>query len=187
MSRVMRSLFGQVVAALVIGILLGWFVPGFAIQLKPLGDGFIKLIKMAIAPLVFGVVVHGIVGAGDLRKVGRVGLKAIIYFEILTTIALALGVLLAYLVEPGVGMNIDPKALDASALSAYSSHVAEVTNGVDVIMRIIPTTVFGAFSEGNILQVLLWAILFGVGLRCSESAARRSPMSSRRRSTSSSR
>jgi aerobic C4-dicarboxylate transport protein len=164
MRGFMRSLFGQVVAALILGILLGWLLPDFAVQLKPLGDGFIKLIKMAIAPLVFGVVVHGIVGAGDLRKVGRVGVKAIIYFEILTTVALTLGVLLAYFVKPGVGMNIDPKALDVSALSAYTSHVAEVTNGIDVVMRIIPTTVFGAFSEGNILQVLLWAILFGVGL-----------------------
>ena len=164
MRRIYGSLFGQVCIALVLGIVIGVAWPGFAVSLKPLGDGFIKLIKMAIAPLVFGVVVHGIVGAGDLRKVGRVGVKAIVYFEVLTTVALALGVLLAYLVQPGVGMNIDPKALDPTSLSAYTQHVAEVTNGVDVIMRIIPTTVFGAFSEGNILQVLLFAILFGVGL-----------------------
>ena len=162
--RFLRSLFGQVVVALVLGILLGWLYPGFAIALKPLGDGFIKLIKMAIAPLVFGVVVHDIVGAGDLRKVGRVGVKAIVYFEALTSVALALGVIIAYAVQPGAGMNIDPKALDASSLAAYTQHVAEVTNGVDVVMRIIPTTVFGAFSDGNIFQVLLFAILFGVGL-----------------------
>jgi aerobic C4-dicarboxylate transport protein len=164
MRKVYGSLFGQVCIALVLGIVIGVVWPGFAVALKPLGDGFIKLIKMAIAPLVFGVVIHGIVGAGDLRKVGRVGVKAILYFEILTTVALALGVLLAYLVRPGVGMNIDPRALDPSALLAYTSHVAEVTNGVDVVMRIIPTTVFGAFSDGNILQVLLFAILFGIGL-----------------------
>ncbi len=164
MRGFMRSLFGQVVAALVLGILLGWLYPGFAVALKPLGDGFIKLIKMVIAPLVFGVVVHGIVGAGDLRKVGRVGVKALIYFEVLTTVALALGVLLAYVVEPGVGMNIDPKALDPSALSAYTSHVAQVTNEVDVVMRIIPNTLVDAFAQGDILQVLLVAILFGVGL-----------------------
>src|SRR6516162_1418639 len=96
-----KSLFGQVVVALVLGIVLGIAWPDFAVSLKPLGDGFIKLIKMVIAPLVFGVVVHGIVGAGDLRKVGRVGLKAVVYFEVLTTIALITGVLLAYIVEPG--------------------------------------------------------------------------------------
>ena len=164
MRKVYASLFGQVCIALVLGVVVGVVWPGFAVALKPLGDGFIKLIKMAIAPLVFGVVIHGIVGAGDLRKVGRVGVKAIVYFEVLTTVALALGVLLAHLAQPGVGMNIDPKALDASTLSAYTSHVAEVTNGVDVLMRIIPTTVFGAFSDGNILQVLLFAIMFGVAL-----------------------
>ena len=164
MRGFIRSLFGQVVVALIIGILLGWLYPAVAVALKPLGDGFIKLIKMVIAPLVFGVVVHGIVGAGDLRKVGRVGLKAIIYFEVLTTIALLMGVVLAYVVEPGVGMNIDVKSLDASAMSAYTSHVAQVTNEVDVLMRIIPTTVVDAFAQGDILQVLLFAILFGVGL-----------------------
>jgi aerobic C4-dicarboxylate transport protein len=164
MRGFVRSLFGQVVIALIVGILLGWQYPGVAVALKPLGDGFIKLIKMLIAPLVFGVVVHGIVGAGDLRKAGRVGLKAIIYFEVLTTIALVTGVVLAYVVRPGVGMNIDVKTLDASALSAYTSHIAQVTNEVDVLMRIIPTTVVDAFAQGDILQVLLFAILFGVGL-----------------------
>ena len=164
MRGFVRSLFGQVVIALIVGILLGWQYPGVAVALKPLGDAFIKLIKMLIAPLVFGVVVHGIVGAGDLRKVGRVGLKAVIYFEILTTIALVTGVVLAYVVKPGVGMNVDVTSLDASALSAYTSHIAQVTNEVDVLMRIIPTTVVDAFAQGDILQVLLFAILFGVGL-----------------------
>jgi aerobic C4-dicarboxylate transport protein len=164
MRRFVGSLFGQVVIALIVGILLGWKYPAIAVALKPLGDAFIKLIKMLIAPLVFGVVVHGIVGVGDLRKVGRVGLKAVIYFEVLTTIALLTGVVLAYVVEPGVGMNIDVKSLDASALSAYTSHIAQVTNEVDVFMRIFPTTVVDAFAQGDILQVLLFAILFGVGL-----------------------
>ncbi len=159
-----KSLFGQVVVALVLGIVIGMAWPGFAVTLKPLGDGFIKLIRMTIAPLVFGVVVHGIVGAGDLKKVGRVGLKAILYFEAMTTVALALGVVLAYVVKPGVGMNIDPKSLDASSLAVYTSHVGQVTNGVDVVMRIIPTTIFDAFSSGDVLQVLLFAILFGAGL-----------------------
>ena len=107
MKRLYGSRFGQVVAALMIGILVGRLWPDFAVTLKPLGDVFIKLIKMVVAPLVFGVVVHGIVGAGDLRKVGRVGLKSLIYFEVVTTIALALGLVLAYVFAPGHGMNVD--------------------------------------------------------------------------------
>ena len=131
MPNFLKSLFGQVVVALVLGVVIGVIWPDFAVQLKPLGDGFIKFIKMAIGPLVFGVVVHGIVGAGDLKKVGRVGLKALIYFEAVTTLALLLGVVLAYTFGPGVGMNIDPKALDAKALGSYTEHVREVTNTVD--------------------------------------------------------
>jgi aerobic C4-dicarboxylate transport protein len=164
MPSFLKSLFGQVVVALVLGVLIGVLWPDFAVKLKPLGDGFIKFIRMVIAPLVFGVVVHGIVGAGDLRKVGRVGLKALIYFEVLTTIALVLGVLLAYAFGPGVGMNIDPNTLDAKALSSYTEHVKEVTNTTDFLLRIIPTTVFDAFTKGDILQVLVIAILFGAGL-----------------------
>src|SRR5690606_11163807 len=118
MLRFARSLFGQVVIALVIGVVLGLAAPDFAIQLKPLGDGFIKLIKMIIPVLVFCVVVHGIAGAGDLRRVGRVGVKALIYFEVLTTIALTLGLLLGWWFQPGVGMNVDPNTLDASAMNA---------------------------------------------------------------------
>jgi aerobic C4-dicarboxylate transport protein len=159
-----KSLFGQVVVALVLGVVIGIAWPSFAVSLKPLGDGFIKLIKMVIAPLVFGVVVHGIVGAGDLRKVGRVGLKAIVYFEIITTIALALGVALAYLFAPGVGMNIDPNSLDAKAMASYTQHVGQVTSTVDFLLKIIPTTLVDAFSKGDILQVLLIAILCGAGL-----------------------
>lgn len=164
MSRFLRSLFGQVVAALLLGILVGIVWPGFASQLKPLGDGFIKLIKMVIAPLVFGVVVHGVVGAGDLKKVGRVGVKAIVYFEVVTTIALCLGLIMAHLFQPGAGMNIDPANLDAKALSSYKEHVHEVTGTIDFLMRIIPSTVTDAFTKGDILQVLLFAILFGAGL-----------------------
>src|SRR5438132_8952928 len=122
MRKFLKSLFGQVVVALILGILLGWLYPAFAVALKPLGDGFIELIKMVIAPLVFGVVVHGMVGAGDLRKVGRVGVKAIVYFEGVTTIALVLGIVLAYVFEPGVGMNIDPSSLDPKAMASYTQH-----------------------------------------------------------------
>src|SRR6266699_7011592 len=148
-----RSLFGQVVVALVLGVVIGMAWPDFAVSLKPLGDGFIKLIKMVIAPLVFGVVVHGMVGAGDLRKVGRVGVKAIVYFEGVTTIALVLGIVLAYVFEPGVGMNIDPSSLDPKAMASYTQHVGQVTGTVDFLLRIIPTTIVDAFAKGDILQM----------------------------------
>jgi aerobic C4-dicarboxylate transport protein len=164
MRRFFASLFGQVVAALALGVLLGMVWPDFAVALKALGDGFIKLIKMAIAPLVFGVVVHGIVGAGDLRKVGRVGLKSLIYFEAVTTLALILGIVLAYVFEPGRGMNVDPNTLDAKALASYTDRVGQVTGTTDFLMKLIPTTVVDAFAKGDILQVLLIAILFGSGL-----------------------
>ncbi len=166
MLRFARSLFGQVVIALVIGVVLGLAAPDFAIQLKPLGDGFIKLIKMIIPVLVFCVVVHGIAGAGDLRRVGRVGVKALIYFEVLTTLALALGLVLAFVFKPGGGMNVDPGLLDASAMSAYASNADKLTSGgtVEFLMKLIPTTVVNAFATGDVLQVLLFAVLFGCAL-----------------------
>lgn len=164
MKRFVSSLFGQVVAALILGVVLGVVWPNFAIALKPLGDVFIKLIKMAIAPLVFGVVVHGIVGAGDLRKVGRVGLKSLIYFEAVTTIALVLGLVLAYVFAPGHGMNVDVSTLDAKSIASYTDRVGQVTGTVDFLMKLVPTTVVDAFAKGDILQVLIFAILFGAGL-----------------------
>ncbi|MDK8873866.1 MULTISPECIES: C4-dicarboxylate transporter DctA [Paracoccus] len=161
-----RSLFGQVCVALVLGVIAGFFAPEFAAKMKPLGDGFIKLIKMLIPVIVFCVVVHGIAGAGDLKKVGKVGVRAIIYFEIITTIALALGIAVAYLFGPGHGMNIDVSQLDASALSAYVERADQVTSGgtVDFLMKLIPTTMISGFAQGDILQVLLVAILFGCAL-----------------------
>lgn len=164
MKRLFGSLFGQIVAALMIGILVGRLWPDFAVTLKPLGDVFIKLIKMVVAPLVFGVVVHGIVGAGDLRKVGRVGLKSLIYFEVVTTIALTLGLVLAYVVAPGHGMNVDLATLDAKSLASYTDRVNQVTGTVDFLMKLVPTTFVDAFAKGDILQVLLLALLFGSGL-----------------------
>jgi aerobic C4-dicarboxylate transport protein len=164
LRKFLKSLFGQVVLALLVGIIVGVRWPAFASEMKPLGDAFIKLIRMVIAPLVFGVVVNGIVGAGDLKKVGRVGLKAVIYFEAVTTVALLLGVVLAYVFQPGVGMNINAATLDGSALQSYTAHTAEVTSVVGFLMRIIPTTIFDAFAKGDVLQVLVIAILFGAGL-----------------------
>jgi aerobic C4-dicarboxylate transport protein len=166
MPRFLRSLFGQVVLALIAGVLLGLLVPEAAVKLKPLGDSFIKLIKMVIPVLVFCVVVHGIAGAGDLKRVGRVGVKALIYFEVVTTIALALGLVLAFVFQPGVGMNVDPKALDASAMSAYAENASKLESGgtVEFLMKLIPTTVVSAFATGDVLQVLVFAVLFGCAL-----------------------
>ncbi len=166
MPKFLRSLFGQVALALVIGVLIGFAVPEFAVKLKPLGDAFIKLIKMIIPVLVFCVVVHGIAGAGDLKRVGRVGVKALIYFEVVTTIALALGLVLAFVFQPGVGMNVDPKALDPAAMSAYAANADKLTGGgtVEFLMKLIPSTVVNAFATGDVLQVLLFAILFGCAL-----------------------
>ena len=165
MPNFFKSLFGQVVVALVLGGLLGVVVPEFATSLKPLGDGFIRLIRMLIAPIVFCVVVLGIAGTGNIKKVGRVGVVTIVYFEIVTTVALILGIVLAYVFQPGVGMNIDPGTLDASAMAAYTDRVGDVKGGaMHFIMNIIPSTFFGAVAGGDVLQVLLVAILFGVAL-----------------------
>jgi len=166
MPRFLRSLFGQVVLALALGVLIGLLWPEFGVKLKPLGDGFIKLIKMIIPVLVFCVVVHGIVGAGDLRRVGRVGVKALIYFEAVTTIALALGLAIAFVFQPGVGMNVNPGTLDAKAMSAYADTAGKLAGGgtVEFLMKLIPTTVVSAFATGDVLQVLLFAVIFGCAL-----------------------
>jgi aerobic C4-dicarboxylate transport protein len=161
-----RSLFVQILTALALGIILGVTVPDFAVSLKILSDAFLKLISMIVAPIVFCVVVHGIAGAGDLKKVGRVGLKALIYFEVMTTVALTVGLLLAYLFAPGHGMNIDPATLDAKALSSYADN-AHKLQGAGIgsfILNIIPTTSFDALSRNDVLQVLFFAILFGIAL-----------------------
>ncbi|SMO51307.1 C4-dicarboxylate transporter DctA [Paracoccus laeviglucosivorans] len=161
-----KSLFGQVCIALVLGIAAGFFVPELATKMKPLGDAFIKLIKMLIPVIVFCVVVHGIAGAGDLKKVGRVGVRAIVYFEVITTIALILGILLAYLFGPGHGMNVDISKLDPSALSSYVDRAHEVSDGgtVAFLLKLIPTTMISGFAQGDVLQVLVVAVLFGCAL-----------------------
>lgn len=161
-----RSLFFQVVVALVLGIIVGMAAPGFAVGLKFFSDAFLKLITMIVAPIVFCVVVHGIAGAGDLTKVGRVGVKALVYFEVMTTIALALGVLLGYLAGPGHGMNVDPSKLDAGALSAYADNAKRLSGGGigGFILNIIPTTSFDALARNDVLQVLFFALLFGTSL-----------------------
>jgi aerobic C4-dicarboxylate transport protein len=161
-----KSLFAQVVAGLVLGVALGMAAPDFAIGLKFFSDAFLKLISMIVAPIVFCVVVHGIAGAGDLKKVGRVGGKALLYFEAMTTVALAVGLILAYLIRPGEGMNIDVAKLDAHALSAYADNAHKLHGGgfAGFILNIIPTTSFDALARNDVLQVLFFAIIFGASL-----------------------
>lgn len=160
------SLFVQVLAALILGIILGVVAPDFAISLKILSDAFLKLISMIVAPIVFCVVVHGIAGAGDLKKVGRVGVKALLYFEVMTTVALVVGLILAYIFGPGHGMNIDPSTLDAKALNTYADNAHKLQGaGVGTfLLNVIPSTSFDALSRNDVLQVLFFAVLFGVGL-----------------------
>jgi len=165
-SPLYKSLFVQVLAALVLGIILGMAAPKFAIELKVLSDGFLKLISMIVAPIVFCVVVHGIAGAGDLKKVGRVGVKALVYFEIMTTVALVLGLILAFIFGPGHGMNIDTTKLDASAINTHSANAHKLQGGGigSFILNIIPTTSIDSLARNDVLQVLFFAILFGISL-----------------------
>jgi aerobic C4-dicarboxylate transport protein len=163
LSRFARSLYVQVLVAVALGALLGFLNPGLGAAMKPLGDGFIKLVKMLIAPIVFTTVVTGIAKMGDLKRVGRIGLKGIVYFEVLTTFALAIGLVVGKLVRPGAGMNVDPAALDTKALAAYTSSAHSLST-TDFLLNIIPKDVADAFARGDILQVLLFSILFGVAL-----------------------
>jgi Na+/H+-dicarboxylate symporters len=132
--------------------------------MKPLGDAFIKLIKMLIAPIIFFTVVHGIASMKDMKKVGRVGLKALIYFEVLTTLALIIGLIVINVLQPGAGMNVDPSTLDTKAVATYAAKAADHST-IDFFMHLIPTTVVGAFAEGDILQVLVFSVLFAVALQ----------------------
>lgn len=156
-----RSLYLQVLAGVALGIVLGLVRPSFAVSLKPLGDGFVRLIKMLIAPIVFSTVVGGIAHAADMRKVGRVGLKALVYFELLTTVSLAIGLGVGHVVAPGAGIHADPRALDAHLIESYTT-ASKHLGVTDFLLGIIPNTVGEAFSGGDILQVLLVSILAGV-------------------------
>ncbi len=160
---VYRHLYFQVIVAIFVGVALGYLFPQFATKMKPLGDGFIKLIKMMIAPIIFTTVVVGIAKVNDMKEVGRVGLKALIYFELVSTLALAIGLVVVNVVRPGAGINADPRTLDAQSVATYAAGAKSFT-ATDFILHIIPDTVVGAFSTGEILQVLLFSVLFGFGL-----------------------
>lgn len=162
-KNIFKSLYFQVLLAISLGILLGHFYPDFGAQMKPLGDGFVKLIKMIIAPVIFCTVVTGIAGMESMKAVGRTGAIALLYFEVVSTIALIIGLVIVNIVQPGAGMNVDPAALDAKAVAVYADQAAQ-QGLVAFIMDIIPGSVIGAFASGNILQVLLFAVMFGFAL-----------------------
>ena len=158
-----KSLYFQVITAIVIGVLLGHFAPQYGEAMKPLGDGFIKLIKMIIAPIIFCTVVIGIAGMEDMKKVGKTGGMALLYFEVVSSIALIVGLVIVNVVQPGVGMNVDPNTLDTKGLAAYTGP-GKMQGTVDFLLGIIPSTVVDAFAKGEMLQVLLFAMMFGFAL-----------------------
>jgi len=161
--KIFRHLYVQVLAAIGLGVLLGHYSPALGEQMKPLGDGFIKLIKLLIAPIIFITVVTGIAGMGDLRRLGRVGLKALLYFEVVSTLALVIGLVVVNLIQPGAGFNADPATLDTKAIAQYTT-AASHSSIVEILLHLIPDTFVGAFAQGEILQVLLLALLFGFAL-----------------------
>jgi aerobic C4-dicarboxylate transport protein len=161
--RFYRTLYFRVIVGIAAGIALGSLFPATGELMKPLGDGFIKLIRMMIAPVIFLTVVTGIARIGDMRKLGRVGLKALLYFEVVTTVALMVGFVVVKVVQPGAGINATAATLDAKAVQQYTSSGKQL-HAVDFVLHMIPDTVVSAFANGEILQVLLLAILFGVAL-----------------------
>jgi len=161
--RLLRTLYFQVLLGILLGGLLGYFQPGLGAQLKPLGDAFVALIKMLIGPIIFATVVVGLAGMGDLRRAGKVGLRALVYFEVVTTLALVVGLVVANVFTPGAGMHADPAALDAKSVAAYAT-AAQSLGLVDTLLHLIPRTFVAAFVDGDILQVLLVSVLFGLAL-----------------------
>jgi len=158
-----KSLYVQVLVAITIGILLGHYYPETGVALKPLGDGFVKLIKMVIAPIIFCTVVSGIAGMQSMKSVGKTGGYALLYFEIVSSIALVIGLVVVNVVQPGAGMHVDVSTLNASSVAAYAAAGAQQTT-VGFLLNIIPSTVVGAFANGDILQVLMFSVLFGFAL-----------------------
>jgi aerobic C4-dicarboxylate transport protein len=162
-KSIFRHLYLQVLVAIVMGACVGYFHPRFGIQLKPVGDGFLKLIRMVVAPIIFTTVVLGIAGMSDLKRVGRVGLKAFLYFEVMTTLALIIGWLVVKAFQPGAGVNADISSLDARALQPLVA-TAKTHGVVEFLLNVIPTSIVGAFAQGDILQVLFFSVLFGIAV-----------------------
>ena len=159
-----KMLYVQVLFAIAVGILLGHFYPETGVALKPLGDGFVKLIKMVIAPIIFCTVVSGIAGMQDMKAVGRTGGYALMYFEVVSTIALIVGLVVVNVAQPGAGMHVDPNTLDASKIAAFAS-AGEQQSTIGFLLNVIPNTVVGAFANGDILQVLFFSVLFAFALQ----------------------
>jgi aerobic C4-dicarboxylate transport protein len=162
-ATLFSHLYFQVILGVLVGVVIGYFNPVAGESLKPLADGFIKLVKMVLAPIIFGTIVVGIAKMGNLKEVGRVGVKALIYFEIVSTLALVIGLIVVNVLKPGAGMNVDPSTLDTKSLVSYTSAV-KPPDAVSFFMDIIPTSIADAFVKGNMLQVLLFSVLFGLAL-----------------------
>ena len=162
-TPIYKVLYFQVICAIIFGVLLGYFFPDVGAQMKPFGDGFIRLIKMIIAPVIFCTVVTGIAGMEDMKKVGKTGGLALLYFEVVSTIALIIGLIVVNVCQPGVGMHVDPSTLDSGAVAAYTGP-GKMQTPTQFLMNIIPHTVVGAFADGEILQVLFFSLLFGFAL-----------------------
>ena len=161
--RLLGHLYAQVLIGIALGVLLGLLSPEWAVAMRPLGDGFIKIVRMLIAPVVFATVVVGIAQMGAMKEVGRIGLRALIYFEVVSTLALAIGLVVVNVLKPGAGIVFDPATADLQSVSAYTN-ASKQLNGVDFILHIIPDTMMSAFSQGEIIQVLFVAILVGLAL-----------------------
>jgi DAACS family dicarboxylate/amino acid:cation (Na+ or H+) symporter/aerobic C4-dicarboxylate transport protein len=162
-KKIGSKLYFQVLVGIVAGIILGYFNPKLGVELKPLGDIFIKLIRMLLAPIIFASVVVGIARMGNVREAGRVGIKAIIYFEILSTLALVIGMVVINIVKPGVGMNIDAGRIDTSSIATFTS-AAQHSTLIGFFMNIVPNSVVGAFAQGEMLQIILFSVLFAIAL-----------------------
>lgn len=161
--RILKSLYGQVVIGVVLGVLVGHFAPQFGSEMRPFGDAFVRAIRMVVAPIIFVTVTIGIASLRDTREVGRVSLKAIAYFEVLTTLAMLIGMGVGHVVAPGSGMNIDPASLDRASVATYTAQASH-QDMTQFVINIIPNTIVGAFATGDTLQVLLVAILSGLAL-----------------------
>ena len=169
-QRFYKTLYGQVLIATVAGVIVGHFWPAAGVAMKPFGDAFIKLVRMIIAPIIFCTVVVGIAGAAGVKTVGKAGALALVYFEVVSTMALVIGLIIVNLVQPGAGMNVDPASLDAAAVVQYVT-AGKAQSATGFLLDIIPTSVVDAFARGDILQVLLFSILFGFALRFVGAAA----------------
>jgi aerobic C4-dicarboxylate transport protein len=162
----------QVLVGMVIGIGMGWRYPHAATAMKPFGDAFIKLIQMVIGPIIFCTVVHGIAGVRDLKKVGRIAIKALIYFEVVTSLALVIGLVVANVIQPGAGMNIDPATLDNASVQVFANQAKHVVGIAEFLLDVIPASAINGFARGDILQILFFSVVFGSGLAAIGDAGR---------------